>query len=1022
MLKLQGITKEYPLTNTDKVLALKGIDLEFRRCEFVSILGQSGCGKTTLLNIIGGLDHYTEGDLFINGVSTKQYKDRDWDVYRNHSIGFIFQTYNLIMHLSVIENVELALTLSGVDRKERRIRAKEALKSVGLEGQENKRPNQLSGGQMQRVAIARALINDPEILLADEPTGALDSETSVQIMDILKEIAGQRLIIMVTHNPDLAYQYSTRIVKLKDGLVTDDSRPYNSETEPEGELKPQEAEEEATQEDASAENAPAQETEEAQPKKRKLIGWHKNKSSKGGKTSMNYKNALMLSGKNLWTKRTRTILTSVAGSIGIIGIAIVMALSSGFGAYVQTTAANALSRYPLTISSSEMDVGSLATIFMEANNKKGEGLQEYPDDAILGYNSILGSLLENLDVVFAKNDLPTLKVYLDEKFDPKWGTVKYNYNLTMHLYTDYASNDSTGNTYYKVNPYGARVLEQLDAVLGSSDQLKNMISGTGGFDEVMNSMDSYSALLAVWDEMTTDEDLLKSQYELVAGEWPDNPFELVFVVDKYNHIDDYMAFALGLANPNDAGKVIMSGIGTLLGGDAGATVDNPLDQTMAAQTVIDNLHYQLMLESDYYTYDAGQNAWVAIPYQHLADDQSAAIRSRVEPTLADGSPNPDYVAKQLSVSGVIRLKEGVGAGSINGAMAYSHKLIEWMAEAAKSCQLIQAQRSVKTTYKGQAGGGKVDKIEYALLTDDFYFDVSKPQPLDGNTKVVASEVYYYDGVWHEEPKLEHGPAYSEALYNCLKNGGTGVEVTRNFDSVLNNWRNPTKWSDYKLYSVLNGGVLADNLDFSKLVGDLGYANLDKPNSISIYSSDFDNKEKIIALLDDFKDYKVYDEYGDVVREGSDLQYSDMVGTMLSAITMIIQAITYVLIAFSSISLVVSSIMIGIITYTSVIERTKEIGVLRSIGARKKDITRVFNSETFIVGAMSGLFAVFVTWILTFPANAILMHFTAIKGLVVILWWHPLLLIGLSIFLTAVAGFIPSRMAARKDPVTALRTE
>ena len=1011
MLKLQGITKEYPLTNDEKVLALKGIDLEFRRCEFVSVLGQSGCGKTTLLNIIGGLDHYTDGDLFINGVSTKQYKDHDWDTYRNHSIGFIFQTYNLIMHLSVIENVELALTLSGVDKKERRERAKEALKSVGLEGQEFKNPNQLSGGQMQRVAIARALINDPEILLADEPTGALDSETSVQIMEILKEIAGERLIIMVTHNPDLAYQYSTRIVKLMDGKVIDDSKPYDSETEPEGELKPEPVEDEEQEEQAEA---PAQEGESEQAPKKRRNPFHK--SGKGGKTSMNYLSALNLSGKNLWTKRARTLLTSVAGSIGIIGIAIVLALSSGFGSYVQNTAANALSRYPLTITGSDMNVSSVASIFLNATLNGNNGLEEYPTDGEIGYTSVLGSMLQHLDVIFAKNDLPTLKVYLEEKFDPKWGSVKYNYDLDLHLYTNYASDDSTGNTYYKVNPYAARVVEQLNNVLGSSDSLKKMLSGTASFDQVVANLDSYSSMFAIWDELTQDQELLESQYELVAGEWPKDKTDLVFVVDKYNHIDDYMAFALGLANPNDAGKVVMSGIGTLLGDDE-PDEENPLSKNVAAQTILDNLHYQLMLESDYYSYDAPNNAWVSVPYAHLADDKTPEVRNLVDPYLEDGvTPNPNYIATQLNVTGIVRLKKGVGSGAINGLIAYPHELIEWMIEAAKSRELVESQLSIKTTYQGQGAKNKTDYVEYAIAGSDI------ASPYSG-AKVIAYERYYYDGEYHTEPRLEHGAYWNEDTYQRLVQNGTGITATRTYyqGSTTGYYRTPAP-GDYAYRNVLTGEALKDSIDYGKTLTSFGYADLDSPSSISIYSSDFDNKDKIVKLLDDFASYQVVDEEGAVIREGSDLQYSDMVGTMLSAITLIIQAITYVLIAFSSISLVVSSIMIGIITYTSVIERTKEIGVLRSIGARKKDITRVFNSETFIVGTISGLLAVFVTWILTFPANAILKHYTDISGLVSIAWWHPLLLIGLSIFLTAVAGFIPSRIAARKDPVTALRTE
>lgn len=1042
MLRLERITKEYPLDSNEKVLALKGISLQFRNSEFVSILGHSGCGKTTLLNIIGGLDRYTQGELFINGISTKKYKDKDWDTYRNHRVGFVFQTYNLIMHLSVIENVELALTLVGLDRKTRHERAKQALAAVGLAGHERKKPNQLSGGQMQRVAIARALINNPDILLADEPTGALDSETSVQIMELLKSLSQNRLVIMVTHNPDLAYQYSTRIVRLTDGMVTDDSDPYQPTEQEVAEALA--AEQQAAQEAAAAQDADA-------PARKKKKGNKKKADNKDRHTSMSYKSALSLSGKNMWMKRTRTGLTSVAGSIGIIGIAIVLALSSGFATYVSSTAENALSQYPLTITGSDMSMSSIVSVFMNAMMSTGE-YESFPDSTEIGLNPILSKLLGSLDDIFHSNDIKTLKVYLDDRFDEEWGTVKYDYNLTMHIYTNFAAEEGDDLQYYKINPYAARVMDQFSAVIGTDDSagtnFGNMLEGVD-LSGLLGNLNAYSTMFNVWDELSTNSSLLRQQYELIGGHWPRSKEEIVLVVDQYNHIDDYVLFAMGLSNPNDAGPVLLGEI----------TGDNPLSNwTFTAQDLIDTVHYQLLLESSYYSFDAETGEWQFVPYLVLANDSTQAVRDLVEPQHEDGTVNENCQATTLRLSGIIRLREGVGAGSINGFLAYTHDLVTWMMEEARASEVVRAQRAIRQVYRGrgkQEGVGndanRIDKVEY------YTSGPAIEDPLEGRVLLGSATYYYADegadkASYHDEPLWQFAEGQEDEV-RFLVQAGTGIAITRDYiktragtyDYATLAYPNNYTMKYYKLagssndtayYGITTGGESAllgevPYATYCDWLHDLGYAELDSPSSISIFASSFANKDKILSLLDHFGADKDLDGDGiadgvdldgDGIADGSELQYSDTVGTLMSGVTLIIKAITYVLIAFSSISLIVSSIMIAIITYTSVMERTKEIGILRSLGARKKDITRVFNSETFIIGLISGLIAVLFTWMMSFPVNAILKSYTGIARLVVIAWWHPLLLVGLSITLTFIAGFIPSRMAAAKDPVLALRTE
>ncbi|MBQ4443302.1 MAG: ABC transporter ATP-binding protein/permease [Clostridia bacterium] len=1020
MLKLVGITKEYPLGNEEKAVALKGIDLEFRRKEFVSVLGHSGCGKTTLLNIIGGLDRYTTGDLFINGVSTKRYKDKDWDTYRNHSVGFVFQTYNLIMHLTVIENVELALTLVGVDRKERHERARQALEAVGLKGEENKRPNQLSGGQMQRVAIARAIINNPEILLADEPTGALDSDTSVQIMDILAELSKDRLIIMVTHNPELAEQYSTRIVRLTDGKVVGDTNPF-TEADAEAEAK------ETDEEEAAESGAQPDATDAAaEGKKESKVGFMSRRRRKKERdhTSMSYKSALLLSGKNLLTKRARTTLTAIAGSIGIIGIAIVLALSSGFSSYVNATAENSLSQYPLTIQGSSMSMSSLVSIFMGATLSGGEGYEAYPDTSEVSFNPIMGTILGHIEDIIGKNDIKGLKAYLDDNFNKDWGTVKYDYDITMHIYTDFDSQGALN--YYKINPYAARVQDQLKAVIdvGEGTAASTVLGGLSK-EDLVGMFNSYSSMFNVWDELSTDQKLLESQYELIGGSWPSSPTDVVLVVDKYNHIDDFVAFALGLSNPNDAGAVIAAGL------DTEHPENNPLyNWAYTSEQLMEKLHYQLMLESSYYSFNEDTATWEFVPYLRLENDMTDAVKDLIEPTQ-NGVKNEDCRAVTLNVSGVIRMREGVSAGSINGNIAYTKDLVNYMMQTALSSDLLKAQRAMAVTYKGRGGdNSKADKIEYYMS------GINAASPITGRTLLGTAEYYYADAeggveTYHDTPRYTYAEGVTAADITFLEKSGTGItfeskwgqygvgsEKRTGYDTFANSkmvyHKLVTTGDDDDYYGMSEADVVGElkNAEYCEWLHKLGYAIEEEPYSVSIFASSFENKDKILKLLDDYSE----------TEGGSELHYNDTVGTLMSGITLIIQAITYVLIAFSSISLIVSSIMIAIITYTSVMERTKEIGILRSIGARKKDITRVFNSETFIIGLMSGLLASFVTWVLSIPVNAILYGYTKIAHLAVVAWWHPVLLVGLSVLLTAIAGFIPSRIAAHKDPVLALRSE
>jgi len=848
MLELKKITKIY---NTDsfKQTALDEFSIKFRKNEFVSILGPSGSGKTTLLNIIGGLDHYTSGDLIINGVSTKKYTDRDWDTYRNHQIGFVFQSYNLIPHQSILSNVELALTLSGVSKNERRKKAKDALKKVGLADHIHKRPNQLSGGQMQRVAIARALVNNPYILLADEPTGALDSKTSTQIMDLLKEVANDRLVIMVTHNKELAEEYSTRIVELKDGKIIGDTNPLKKE-----------------------ENV--------------------NKEINTKKTSMSFKTALSLSLNNLMTKKGRTILTAVAGSIGIIGIALILSLSNGIQEYINKVEEETLSSYPLTIQKETVDIGGM--IENMATNMHDK---EYNDEKIHSIN-IMGEMFSALTSTVEKNDLKSLKEYFekDGKDIQKYvSDIKYSYNVTMNLYKD------TDSEILKVNP--TTVFDSI----GLSTQ---------GISSVY---DGYMSNYNVFYEMMDNNELNKQQYDIVDGRWPEEYNEVVLQVDENNRISDYTLYSLGILSQKHLEEQFKN---MTLGKEV------TFEETSYETDDLIGLTFKLVLNTDYY--------------------------KKVNGLWTDMSKDEKYMknilknAETIKIVGIIKPnEEAIVSGSNAGMIGYTKELTEHLINKINETEIAKEQ--LKNKDKNVFTGG-----EFSSKTE---FDMSS----------LSKEQLAYIQSLSDKELAEFVQSYSENM----------------------------------------------NSSYEQNLVKLGIADLSNPDSISIYPKDFDSKEKIT---------KIIDEYNKDKKEDEKIQYTDIVGIMMSSVTNIIDIISKVLIAFVAISLVVSSIMIAIITYISVIERTKEIGILRAIGASKKDISRVFNAETLIIGLFAGVFGIITTLILNIPINIIIKNIANVSNISVLPMDGAIILIIISVILTMVAGLIPSRMASKKDPVEALRTE
>lgn len=861
MLKLKNITKVYNSSN-EKLKALDNVSIMFRKSEFVSILGPSGCGKTTLLNIIGGLDRYTSGDLIINGKSTKYFKDRDWDSYRNYSVGFVFQNYNLIGHQTVLSNVELALTISGVSKKERKKRAIKALEEVGLKRQINKKPNQLSGGQMQRVAIARALVNNPDIILADEPTGALDTKTSIQVMEILKNISKDKLVIMVTHNPDLAQKYSSRIIKILDGKIIDDSNILK----------------EATKEEKA----------------------HDNKR----RTSMKFLTALHLSLNNLMTKKGRTILTSFAGSIGIIGIALILAISTGVQNYINKVEEDTLSSYPLTIEESTIDMSSMIDTMMgeNKNSEKREEGKIYSSD-------IMNDLIASLSSKISTNNLKALKEYIESdtsKIRENSNAIKYSYNLDINLYKS-----NTDDGIVKVNP--STVMETLG------------MTTSNPYSQMMPS----SAMMGnnnVWEELIDNDELLKSQYNLLAGSWPTKYNEVVLIVGKNNEISDYTLYSLGLKDQNEL-KSKMKAI------QNGETVE-PSEETVYSYDDLLNLSYKLVLNSDYYV--KTNNLWI----DKSEDD------FYMKQIIKD--------AEEIKVVGIIKQNDSSTATSKSGQIGYTSDLTKYVINKTNSSDIVKTQKENKEI--NIFTGLEFPKDE---LNSDFDYNSLS-----------------------EAEKIKLGKLNSDELAELMK-----------------------AYRDNKNSSYESNLIKLASVDISS------------PASISIYPKNFASKNNLIDIIEEYNKTAK-----DNNKEENIINYTDVIGTMMKSVSQIINTISYVLIAFVAISLVVSSIMIGIITYISVLERTKEIGILRAIGASKKDISRVFNAETLIVGFISGVIGILITMLLTLPINSLIHMITGVSIITKVPLNAAIILVIISMLLTIVAGLIPSRIASKKDPVVALRTE
>ena len=908
MLKLFEITKEYKV-DEESVLALHNVSVEFRRNEFVSILGPSGCGKTTLLNIIGGLDRYTSGDIQIDGVSTEEYDDVDWDTYRNKRIGFVFQAYNLIPHMTVLKNVQLSLTLAGVSKEEGRARAMEALRRVGLEKQAKKKPNQMSGGQMQRVAIARALVNNPDIILADEPTGALDSESGLQVMELLKEVARDRLVIMVTHNGQLAEEYSTRIINLKDGEIVGDTMPYDSSAEEAARERVHEG-----AEDASAENASV-----GAGVKKSFFARVKEKVRKlraSDKSSMSVATAINLSWTNLLSKKGRTLLTSIAGSIGIIGIVVVLALSNGVGAYIQTLEENALSQYPITLK--EYDINTSA-LLSSALSQGGTAAEEYPDGTQVGVGNVLGSLLGNIEEVFVKNDLKALKQYLDDdnNFDKSLGTVKYGYGTTFNVYADDPAH--LGESYMKVNPF----TDAMGDLMGS-------FQGSGFISEMAN------AFTSTWDELSANQQLLDQQYELLGdSRWPQTANEVVVVVDKYNQLPDFAMFILGLRSQDNLLDIILPGHES-----EKEEFYKPLDLSELL-----GKEYKLIANSDYYVkQDDGTYNTVA--------------RDELDKGVID-SLNP----LDIKVVGVVRPRQGVTVTSINGYVGYTHALTEMMLERA-------SESDVAATVLDAA----LNEINKGIKADD-----------DSRNGIVTKKNF--------------------AAYYLPVTIPQGVEIT-----YITNPDSPIISTTTE--NGLAAGTLVSNYSMHvEIMRALGVADKDTPQTIKIYPSSFDNKAAIEDVL------RAYGE-----ETGQEVKYTDNLAIIMSFVREMSDTVTNVLVGFAAISLIVSTIMIAIIIYTSVLERRKEIGVLRSLGARKKDISRVFIAESGILGAYSGAIGVLLAVVFSVIGELVLRLLMQIEGLMAVSWWQCVTMFFVSILLSILAGFIPSRMAAKKDPTAALRSE
>ena len=1004
MLELKGIKKDY-LAGENTVHALKGIDLRFRRNEFVSILGPSGCGKTTMLNIIGGLDQYTEGDLIINGRSTKDFKDRDWDTYRNHSIGFVFQSYNLIPHQTVLQNVELALTLSGVSKAERRKRAKKALEDVGLGNQLSKKPSEMSGGQMQRVAIARALVNNPDIILADEPTGALDTETSIQVMEILKEISRDRLIVMVTHNPELAEQYSSRIIRVLDSRLTDDSRPLTEE-EYQRELRADKAENE--------------------------------NGKKLKKPSMSFGTSFSLSLKNLFTKKGRTMLTSFAGSIGIIGIALVLSISQGFNTYINTIQEETLSSYPLTIQKTNTDLSALMETFMGSATSDST----HSNDAVYKKSAIYDMMdaLNNMET--SENDLKSFKSYIESKRKDSESDlhravngVQYSYDLDMLIYTKNVDGTIIHSDTEELMQ--EMVLEHMGIDMQAMTNASTSMFGEDATS--MMSMGMGGSSMNLWQELLPGDngkpinDLLKKQYDVVYGSWPNSYDEIVLVLDENNELDDMTLYALGLEPKEDVDSIMEAAVN-------GKELQK--DNKSWSYADICSMDFRTILNSDCYRYDESTGL-----YTDLRDTE-AGLQYLYDNGL------------KLKVTGIIRPNEDTTAPMLSGSIAYTSDLTKYIIEHSKESDAITAQKDSKNTdiftglpFKDTSGStSDADKqtafLEYLNELDDGgkaqayvqIMSIPTEEQLNDSVQQAMQGMSRSDMEAAMLQGMTQQMSMSESDVQSYLESMSDDEITDTFTQMMQqqvkaqyaqqvqqqmaamqpaelvgalNQLLPTLTTEqcanyYDEMMQFSDSTYEDNL---KALGDI---DLDDPASINLYAATFEDKDVIEDAIADYNEGK---------DEMAQIQYTDYVGLMMSSVTKIINTITYVLIAFVAISLIVSSIMIGVITLISVQERTKEIGILRAIGASKRDVSSMFNAETIIIGFTSGLLGIVVTYLLCIPINLLVHHLTGIQNLSAVLPVPAaIILIAISVLLTLIAGFIPSKSAAKKDPVVALRSE
>ena len=1004
MLELKNIKKDYP-GGGETVRALKGISLQFRKSEFVSILGPSGCGKTTMLNIIGGLDQYTEGDLVINGKSTKDFKDRDWDAYRNHSVGFVFQSYNLIPHQTVLQNVELALTLSGVGKAERRSRAKKALEQVGLGSQLKKKPSEMSGGQMQRVAIARAIVNNPDIVLADEPTGALDTETSLQVMEILKEISKDRLVIMVTHNPNLAERYSTRIVRMLDGLITDDSAPLSEE-----EIKKEQEEDKVKTE----------------------------REKKVKKPSMSLSTSFGLSLKNLITKKGRTALTSFAGSIGIIGIALIFAVSQGTTAYINALQEDTLSSYPITLEAHSMNLGAL----MEAFIGTAHSQEEHDNDAVYQKPMVydLVNALSSAETI--DNDLAAFKAYIEERradtsdengLNEAISGIQYTYDTEFLVYTE-----NVDGTIIRSD--SQELMQELLIEYFGLDMSSMMDLGEEyGLMDSMGSMFSMGSSMVLWQEMLSGDNgklvspLLESQYDVIYGSWPTEYNEIVLVLDENNEIDDMALYALGLKSKEEIDAVMQAAMNQ--------TAIEVEQQKWSYEEICD-MEFRIILNSSCYTLDESTGLYTDLR------ESNAGLNYLYDNGLS------------LKVSGIIRPSEDAVSSMLTGSIGYTSELTEYIIEQSKNSAAVTAQLNNPSTdiftglpFKESTGDltdeqKEADFREYISGLDEQgkanayitimsipsqeQIDAAVSQTMDSMTREEMEEMLnealaQQTGVNTEE-LADYISSMTDEEFNSMFTQIIAEQFTLQYaqqvqeqmgqmnaqelaaalDMALPSYTTEQCAEYYEQVLSFSESSYEDNML------ELGYVDLDDPATINLYASSFENKELIEQAIED---------YNSTVSELEQIEYTDYVGLMMSSVTSIINAVTYVLIAFVAVSLIVSSIMIGVITLISVQERTKEIGILRAIGASKRNVSSMFNAETVIIGFTSGALGVIITYILCIPINLILHHLTGINTLSAYLPVPvAVILVLISVALTLFSGIIPSRSAAKKDPVVALRTE